>query len=247
IDDGDIPSIQNVRSKIIANIKYHEELTQKLNDVVVVDDNEQGIVANELDECSILNMDAKEVLQLLDDSMLQKSEAKQPQGPSRVQILEEEKIAHEIANLKLDMDVKRAKLESLEKNNEAFTKGVKLPQLSLPSFSGKVTEWFTFWDSFESTIHKNADLADVDKFKYLLSCLHDDARDTLTGFQITGAKYAAAIALLKRRYDDKEFILHNHYEALSTLRKCKNTTHHLRHTSNTIENHLRSLESLGER
>ena len=76
--------------------------------------------------------------------------------------------------------------------------------------------------------------------------MHDDAKDTLAGFQITGGKYATAVEMLNRRYDDKEFIIHNHYEALSTLSRCKDSTHNLRHTFNTTENHLRSLESLGE-
>ena len=29
----------------------------------------------------------------------------------------------------------------------------KLPKLQLPKFSGKVTEWNSFWDSFDSAIH----------------------------------------------------------------------------------------------
>jgi hypothetical protein len=31
----------------------------------------------------------------------------------------------------------------------------KLPKLTLPKFKGDVTKWNTFWDSYESTIHKN--------------------------------------------------------------------------------------------
>ena len=63
----------------------------------------------------------------------------------REQILYGEKLAHEIENLKLEMDVKRAKLKSLEKKGNVM----KLPQVSVPSFLGKITEWFTFWDYIE--------------------------------------------------------------------------------------------------
>ena len=40
---------------------------------------------------------------------------------------------------------------------------VKLPKLSLPHFSGNITKWDTFRDSYESVIHKNDDLTDIDK------------------------------------------------------------------------------------
>ena len=41
---------------------------------------------------------------------------------------------------------------------------VKLPKLTLKRFNGDVTKWATFWDSFESSIHNNLRLSDVDKF-----------------------------------------------------------------------------------
>ena len=47
----------------------------------------------------------------------------------------------------------------------------KLPKLNLPKFEGDVTKWNTFWDSYESTIHKNDGITKVDKFNYLSSLL----------------------------------------------------------------------------
>ena len=41
---------------------------------------------------------------------------------------------------------------------------VKLPELELRKFNGKVHKWKVFWDSFCSTIHDNKDLANTDKF-----------------------------------------------------------------------------------
>ena len=41
---------------------------------------------------------------------------------------------------------------------------VKLPKLALQPFSGDITNWTTFWDSYESAIHKNPTLSDIDKF-----------------------------------------------------------------------------------
>jgi len=46
---------------------------------------------------------------------------------------------------------------------------VRLPKLELKKFSGKIHEFQEFWDSFESAIHVNESLSEVDKFKYLRS------------------------------------------------------------------------------
>ena len=42
---------------------------------------------------------------------------------------------------------------------------VKLPKLSIKKFSGDLTRWVTFWDSFNSSIHENPTLSSVDKFR----------------------------------------------------------------------------------
>ena len=43
----------------------------------------------------------------------------------------------------------------------------KLPKLTLPTFDGDILKWQTFWDSFESTVHNNASLTDIQRFSYL--------------------------------------------------------------------------------
>ena len=86
----------------------------------------------------------------------------------------------------------------------------------------------------------------IDKFRYLLSCLSGDAKDTVIGFKLQEAQYDQVIAHLKERYDKKEVILHEHYSALRNLTKCSNITTELRKQFNFIEAQLRSLQSLGE-
>ena len=52
---------------------------------------------------------------------------------------------------------------------------VKLPKLQLRSFNGDLTKWTAFWESFESAIHNNTELSDVEKFNYLNSLLEHSA------------------------------------------------------------------------
>ncbi len=51
------------------------------------------------------------------------------------------------------------------------TTSIKLPKLVLPKFRGDITSYRTFWESFESAVHKNVYLSNIDKFNYLLSLL----------------------------------------------------------------------------
>ncbi len=44
----------------------------------------------------------------------------------------------------------------------------KLPKLILPKFKGDVTSYRSFWEMFESAVHKNASLTNIDKFNYLM-------------------------------------------------------------------------------
>lgn len=40
----------------------------------------------------------------------------------------------------------------------------KFPKLTLPKFRRKITTWNTFWDSYDSAIHSNDGISDIDKF-----------------------------------------------------------------------------------
>ena len=45
----------------------------------------------------------------------------------------------------------------------------KFPRLTLKRFNGNITNWIAFWDSFNSAVHSNPSLSNVDKFTYLHS------------------------------------------------------------------------------
>ena len=77
---------------------------------------------------------------------------------------------------------------------------VRLPKLSLPRFAGNVTKWATFWDSYNSTIHRNDDLTDVDKFNYLRSLLERMAYESISGLILSSANYREAIDILHKRF-----------------------------------------------
>ena len=75
----------------------------------------------------------------------------------------------------------------------------KLPKLELQTFDGKLMEWQEFWDSFESAIHNNQALSNVQKFTYLSSSLRNEPLQTVSGFAFTNANYEKAVDMLQER------------------------------------------------
>ena len=123
---------------------------------------------------------------------------------------------------------------------------VKLPKLRPKRFSGKVQEWQEFWDSFESSIHNNETLSDVDKFCYLRSLLIEPASSAIAGFALTTANYEAAVNVLKNRFGKKSAVQRAHINELLKVAPVYNDkdTARLRALYDSVETHHRALGAL---
>ena len=91
---------------------------------------------------------------------------------------------------------------------------IKLPKLSIAPFEASYVKWLTFWDSYESAVHNNPELSDVNKFTYLQSLLRKEAKDSIAGLALTSANYQAAIEILKKRFGDSAQNTAKHMEEL---------------------------------
>ena len=79
----------------------------------------------------------------------------------------------------------------------------KLPKLEMPTFTGRPEQWQEFWDTFQSAVHDNGDISDVDKFAYLRRYVSGAAKSSITGFRTTAANYELAIEALQKRFGRK--------------------------------------------
>ena len=86
-------------------------------------------------------------------------------------------------------------------------KSVKLPKLQLRKFALSIFKWAEFWDAFESSIHGNKQLHDVDKFNYLKAQLKGTASEVISGLELTQENCNIAINLLKERYGKKKIMI----------------------------------------
>ena len=136
-------------------------------------------------------------------------------------------------------------------NHSASTQGcsreASLPKLELPTFSGDVTKWPSFWDQFTAVID-GSDLPEVSKFVYLLSLLTAEAKLSVKGLTISAAHYQIAKYILVQRYGRKERIIVTHVQQLVNITvpgniTCENTV--LWKLQDELLAHVRSLEALG--
>ena len=87
---------------------------------------------------------------------------------------------------------------------------VKLPKLELRKFDGNHTQWISFRDTFEASVHNNASLSAIDKFSYLRSLLERSAADAISGLILMASNYKEAIEILKASFGNKQQIINCH-------------------------------------
>ena len=85
----------------------------------------------------------------------------------------------------------------------------KLPKLHIAKFSGDVTKYRTFWDSFDSAVNQNPSLSAIDKFNYLQGLLDGPAAAAIQGLTLSEANYTTALDLLKERFGKTQLERHS--------------------------------------
>lgn len=114
----------------------------------------------------------------------------------------------------------------------------------LKTFKDDLAYWSTFWNSFESSIHNNPNLTDVDKLNYLVASLDPPASDSISGLKITSVNY---VGLLKKRYGNRQCIITSHMDILLAVESVTSQYNlkALQHLYDTVETQVRGLRALG--
>lgn len=116
----------------------------------------------------------------------------------------------------------------------------------LPKFKGDVMQWQGFWDSYNSSIHTNLQLTQIDKFNHLHSLLEGQAARSIEGSTRTEANYNSAIDLLHKRFGKPQNIISKHMDEMLKIPGCVNdNASQLRLVYDRISINIRGLESLG--
>ena len=121
----------------------------------------------------------------------------------------------------------------------------KLPKLNIPYFDGSLLHWQTFWGTFETSIHENTSLSDVQKFAYLRNQVQGEAAQCIAGLPLTPGNYYQAIGLIRERSGQEHKIINANIQSMIDLPAPTSNTDSLRNFSDRIECGIRGLKSLG--
>ncbi|KOC58608.1 hypothetical protein WH47_05565 [Habropoda laboriosa] len=91
---------------------------------------------------------------------------------------------------------------------------VKLPTIELPTFDGTYNNWVKFRDTFESLIHNNPNLSNIEKFHYLNSSVKGNAARTIQALGISELNYTLAWNQIKDRYEDLKTLKYHHVRSI---------------------------------
>lgn len=98
------------------------------------------------------------------------------------------------------------KSENVDANKQQAGSRVALPRLQIPTFSGKIEEYLSFMELFQSLVGSDSTLSDTEKMYYLTGSLVGEPKSLIQHLSITGDNYSIAIDLLNSRYNNKRLL-----------------------------------------
>lgn len=132
---------------------------------------------------------------------------------------------NEFETVYFDTIAEAKKLIANKRANLTSLKQVRLPRIDIPNFDGAYEHYPSFYDTFNSIIHGNMEISDVQKLHYLKSCLQGDALELVRSLKITAQNYDVAWDVLQKRYDNKRLIVKNHVRAIREIPQATKESH----------------------
>ncbi|EYC37653.1 hypothetical protein Y032_0774g2247 [Ancylostoma ceylanicum] len=120
----------------------------------------------------------------------------------------------------INIEAKRASLHEPETSGAHWQGSVhqtrvELPAIPIPKFAGKIGEYDTFWAQFEANVHSQ-NLANLQKFNYLINALRGEAREAVKRYAITEENYPLALRLLWSKHGDRSRLVRHLQSRLET-------------------------------
>lgn len=93
----------------------------------------------------------------------------------------------------------------------------RLPLIEFPKFSGKLIDWVSFFDLFQSLVHDRDNMSDAEKHYYLRASLEGEALSIIRQLPMDEANYEVALNLLKARYQNQRLLLDTYLDRIINL------------------------------
>ena len=122
----------------------------------------------------------------------------------------------------------------------------KLPAITLPTFSGDVLKWPTFWNNFQSAVDSNGTLPESAKLSYLRNAIKDPEASIILNPSIDGPDtYSKIVRELQHRYERTKKIHRELVDKLVHLPAAKHNSTDLRRLVDATVNCIDCLETTG--
>ncbi len=144
------------------------------------------------------------------------------------------------------IELEKSEIERRKRKEESKKSNLKLTKLTFEKFDGDVMQWRSFYDSFVKAIGDNDEYSEVDKLNYLQNQVTNSAKALISPLELTATNFPVAVKMLKDRFGGDEAAISAHHKALLSIPPATNNTAKLRSTYDAIQNHMLSLEALGE-
>lgn len=135
----------------------------------------------------------------------------------------------------------------IEHNNTQAvrTSNVRLPKINLKTFNGDLTQWISFHNLFETTVHSNNSLTNIEKFQFLISSLQDEPFNLVKSLPLTNQNYIVAYETLVQRYHNPRLLQSLHINEIINIPSCNETNvTDLRNFISKFNEHSSALISL---
>ncbi|CAB3251377.1 unnamed protein product [Arctia plantaginis] len=127
-------------------------------------------------------------------------------------------------------------------HSEKVARRVKLPEIKIPMFSGKYSEWQTFRDLFVGLVHEDKSLDDAQKLFYLKGQLSGEAEQLLRNIKV----YKNAWEKLHKMYNNRKFLTNGILKRLLNQRSLTSeSAFDIKGLINTTSECLDSIKALG--
>ncbi|XP_066260433.1 uncharacterized protein [Euwallacea similis] len=143
-------------------------------------------------------------------------------------------------------DGKSSSKNSQKSVNLNTVKAVKLPDINLPIFDGSLQNWFEFRDTFESLIHKNEALSDIQRFHYLRASVCNEPLQIVSTVEFYSDNYTTAWELVGKLYNKDKLLTHYHIKNVFNVETIsKESAKDIRMMLTNLTKNMRALNKMG--
>lgn len=121
-----------------------------------------------------------------------------------------------------------------------------IPQLEVPTFTGKYTSWPTFYDLFNETIHSNNSIPKSVKMQHLKGRVKGEAERLIQHLNISADNYDTAWEILLHRYSNPQVLFTKQIDIfLNQPNVTKQTSLELKRIYDTTTECIHAIHNLG--